>query len=56
MTNKEKFMQIFPCVKQDEKWSNLLWWIKKNGKKELLGDIYDSYFWEEEYQEIDIDK
>ena len=51
MTNREFFFKAFPCLKQDEEWPNLLWWIDEKGKRQLLGDIYDSNFWDAEYKE-----
>lgn len=50
MTNREFFFKAFPCLKQDEEWPNLLWWIDEKGKRQLLGDIYDSNFWDAEYK------
>ena len=49
MTNGEVFFKIFPCLEQDEQWPNILWWTDEKGKRQLLGDVYDSYFWDEEF-------
>ncbi len=51
MTNGELFFKTFPCLEQDEKWPNLLWWTDEKGKRQLLGDVYDSNFWDAEYKE-----
>ena len=51
MTNGELFFKTFPCLEQDEQWSNLLWWTDEKGKRQLLGDVYDSDFWNAEYKE-----
>lgn len=51
MTNGELFFKTFPCLEQDEKCPNILWWIDEKGKRQILGDVYDSDFWNAEYKE-----